>query len=134
MTKPYMLGPGEGRSYEWHDVVFTMKAAAPETDGALALWEVTTRPGEEPHPHVHDAEHEMFYVLNGRVTFRCGRRRIPAGPGDFVFVPRGTTHTYVIDSPEVHLLGMTTPSSFGDNIERTGRRVRRKAGTGGNDG
>ena len=24
--EPYVLADGEGRSYEWHDVVFTMKA------------------------------------------------------------------------------------------------------------
>ena len=46
---PYALAEGEGRSYERHDVVFTIKAAGPETGGAFALWEVTTRPGEEPH-------------------------------------------------------------------------------------
>ena len=70
--KPYVLLDGEGRSYEWHDVLFTIKAAAVETDGAFALWDVTTRPGEEPHEHVHDDVDEIFYVLKGSITFHVG--------------------------------------------------------------
>ncbi len=71
ITKPYALARGEGRTYEWHDVLFTIKAAVAETGGALAIWEVTTRPGEEPQHrlHVHE-EDELFYVLSGAVTFR----------------------------------------------------------------
>jgi hypothetical protein len=43
----------------------------------------------------------------------------------FVFVPRGVPHSYWIEGEEVKLLGFSTPSGFGDQIERTGRRVRR---------
>lgn len=70
--KPYALAAGEGRAYEWHDVVFTIKAAAAETGGALAIWEVTTRPGEEPHQHVHDDVDGIFYVLSGSITCQAG--------------------------------------------------------------
>jgi quercetin dioxygenase-like cupin family protein len=103
--------------------LFTIKAAARETGGALAIWEVTTRKGEEPEVHVHE-EDEIFYVLSGTITFHCGRRSFRVTKGGFAFVPRGTEHTYTINSREVRMLGFTTPSSFGDNIERTGRRVR----------
>ena len=122
--KPFVISEGDGRSYEWHDVVFTMKAGGAETGGALSLWDITTKPGEEPGEHTHDDVHEMFYVLSGNITFRSGRRRFPAERGAFMFIPRGTPHTYTIDSPRVRLLGFTTPSDFGDHIERTGKRVR----------
>jgi quercetin dioxygenase-like cupin family protein len=129
--KPYTLTDGEGRSYEWHDVVFTMKAAAAQTGGEIAIWDVTTKPGEEPHVHVHDGVHEMFYVLSGSITFRIGRRSMRVEKHGFAFVPRGTPHTYVIHSRSVRLLGISTPSDFGDNIERTGRRMRPEAKRGG---
>ncbi|MEO8456363.1 MAG: cupin domain-containing protein [Chloroflexota bacterium] len=121
--EPYVLAAGEGRKYSWHDVVLVMKAAGAETGGALSLWEVTTRPGEEPHLHAHDDVHEMFYVLDGEITFTCGDETIAATSGAFVFVPIGTPHTYRIDTPEVRMLGMSTPSHFGDNVERTGVRL-----------
>ena len=121
--KPYTLQAGEGRSYEWHGVAFTIKAAAAETGGALAIWEVTTRHGEEPHEHVHDDVDEILYLLSGSMTFRCGGESFDVGEGGFVFVPLGVPHTYVIHSEEAHLLGFSTPSAFGDYIEATGERL-----------
>ncbi len=128
--EPYVLADGEGRAYVWHDVLFTMKAAAAETGGAFALWDVVTRPGEEPHPHVHDLEDEIFYVISGSMTVRCGRRSFRVDDHAFVYIPRGTRHTYKIHTEEIRMIGISAPSSFGDQIERTGRRVRRRpAGT-----
>ncbi len=124
MQKPYALAAGEGRTYVWHGIPFTMKAAGPETAGGLAVWEVTTRPGEEPEPHVHENEDELFYLLSGDMTFIAGGESFKVAAGGFVFIPRGTSHTYPIDSDEAHLLGFSTPSSFGDNIERTGTPVK----------
>jgi quercetin dioxygenase-like cupin family protein len=121
--KPYTLRKGEGRAYEWHGVLFTIKAAANETAGALSIWEVTTRPGEEPQPHSHP-EDELFYVLSGAITFSCGEETLSAKDGGFVFLPRGLPHSYTIDSEEARLLGFSVPSGFGDDIERTGRPVR----------
>jgi quercetin dioxygenase-like cupin family protein len=122
--KPYVLQDGEGRNYVWHDVLFTMKTSGAETGGEIALWDVTTKPGEEPGRHVHDDVHEMFYVLAGSITFHVGRRSVRCKKGAFAFVPRGTPHTYTIHSRRVRLLGLSTPSSFGDNIIRTGKRQR----------
>jgi quercetin dioxygenase-like cupin family protein len=121
--KPYALAEGEGRTYKWHDVLFTIKAASAETRGALSIWDVTTRQGEEPHIHMHD-EDEIFYVLSGSVTFHRGGRSFKANQHGFVFLPRGIPHSYTIDSKEVRLLGLSTPSGFGDQIERTGELVK----------
>jgi mannose-6-phosphate isomerase-like protein (cupin superfamily) len=123
--KAYALSDGEGRSYEWHDVLFTMKAARAETGGAFALWDVTTRPGEEPHVHVHDDVDEIFYVLAGSITFRAGRRSFKMEKGGFVYIPLGTPHTYKISSRTVRLIGISTPSAFGDNIEAMGTPVKK---------
>ena len=129
--KPYALGDGEGRIYEWRDVAFTMKAALAETGGAFAFWDVTTRPGEEPHTHVHDDVDEIFYVLSGSITFRCGRRSFKVEKNGFVYVPLGTPHTYKIHSRTVRLIGISSPSAFGDNIERTGTPVKPQRKPGG---
>lgn len=124
--KPYALAEGEGRRYEWHGVLFTIKAALAETDGALALWDVTTRKGEEPHTHTHDDVDELFCVLSGSITFRCGRRSFKVKKNGFVFLPRGIPHSYRIDSKKVRMIGISTPSAFADNIEATGKRRRAK--------
>ena len=94
---PYALAEGEGRIYECHGVSFTIKMASAETGGALAFWEVTTRPGEEPDTHTH-AEDEIFYVLSGSLTFHCGGEAFGVSDNGFVFLPRGIPHSYLIHS------------------------------------
>ena len=118
--KPYALAECEGRTYEWHGVRFTIKAASAETDGALSFWEVTTRKGEEPNVHMHE-EDEIFYVLSGALTFYCGGHSFKVKDNGFVFLPRSIPHRYTVDSEEARLLGLSTPSGFGDQIERTGK-------------
>ncbi len=67
----------------------------------------------------------MFYVLSGSLTFDCGGQSFKVNENGFAFLPRGVPHSYWIEGEEVKLLGFSTPSGFGDQIERTGRRVRR---------
>lgn len=106
MTQPYALAADEGRVYEWHGVLFTMKMAAAETGGTVSLWEVVTRPGEEPQTHVHE-EDEIFYVLEGAITFQCGDQSFAVRDRGFAFLPRGIPHSYKIESHEVRLLGLS---------------------------
>jgi mannose-6-phosphate isomerase-like protein (cupin superfamily) len=44
--------------------------------------------------HVHHADDECWYVLDGRLGFLVGTEEIEAGSGDAVFVPAGTPHAY----------------------------------------
>lgn len=95
-----------------------------ETGGAFAWWDVTTRPGEGPHRHVHDDVDETFYVLTGSITFHHGDESTKVKKGAFVYIPLGTPHTYTIHSKTVRMPWISAPSAFGDNIEATGKRVR----------
>ena len=44
--------------------------------------------------HVHHADDEAWYVLEGTLGFRVGSELIEAGPGAAVRVARGTPHSY----------------------------------------
>jgi len=44
--------------------------------------------------HVHHADDECWYVLEGALGFRLGDEEVEARVGDAVFVPRGTPHSY----------------------------------------
>jgi mannose-6-phosphate isomerase-like protein (cupin superfamily) len=72
MRRGYALNAGEGRSYDWSGHFFTLKTAAAETGGRLAVWEFITKKGEEPNDHVHDDVDEIFCVLKGSLAVRCG--------------------------------------------------------------
>jgi mannose-6-phosphate isomerase-like protein (cupin superfamily) len=44
--------------------------------------------------HVHHADDEAWYVLEGVLRFRLGDEAFEAGPGSAVLAPKGTPHAY----------------------------------------
>jgi quercetin dioxygenase-like cupin family protein len=63
-------------------------------DGMLLRAEVTVAPGGDVPAHRHPHLEERFEVLEGRVRFRVGWRRIAAGPGTQLTVAHGVTHAF----------------------------------------
>jgi quercetin dioxygenase-like cupin family protein len=107
--RPYTLKAGEGWTYRF-GIDFTVKASEVQEGSGAAILTYQTQQGEEPPDHIHETEDEMFYVLEGAITFRCGRETFDLEQGDFIFLPRGIQHGYTIYSDEpVRLLVVTTP-------------------------
>jgi mannose-6-phosphate isomerase-like protein (cupin superfamily) len=44
--------------------------------------------------HVHHADDEAWYVLEGTLRFRLGDQELEAGPGGAVLASKGTPHAY----------------------------------------
>lgn len=108
-SKPYALQPGDGWIYR-SDIDFTVKAGETRPGGAAAILEYTAKQGEEPNPHTHKTEDEMFYVLSGALTFRCGDQCFEVKQGGFIFLPHGIEHGYTVRSREpAQLLVITSP-------------------------
>jgi quercetin dioxygenase-like cupin family protein len=94
-AEPFSVAPGEGRSVENPaGGRLTFKAMADVTGDALTVIEATAAPGEGPPLHVHRDQDETIYVLDGRYRVRLGERDVDASAGAFVFIPRGTPHTW----------------------------------------
>ena len=111
MIHPYALRAGEGWTYSDHGPEFILKAGERGLGRRLAFIEYTTRSGEEPADHTHTTEDEIFYVLQGSLTFRCGDKTFELDDSGFVFLPRGIEHGYKVRSDgDVHLLVVTSPS------------------------
>ena len=55
----------------------------------MTVVESRTSGGAPRYTHTH--EDEAFYVLNGTITVGCGKETYEAGPGAFVFLPRGVS-------------------------------------------
>jgi len=88
-------------------------ATAEQTGGALGLIEHVLQPGFASPWHVHHAEDEAFYVIEGGLTFLCGDQCITAGAGTFVYGPREIPHGFRVEgSDPARLLLLTTPGRF----------------------
>jgi quercetin dioxygenase-like cupin family protein len=90
----------------------TFLVTGQDTQGQFALVEQVSRQGNVPPPHIHHREDEVFYVLEGEMTFSVGDRTIKATPGTLAFVPRGVVHSFALDSEQVRVLVMFTPAGF----------------------
>ena len=85
---------GEGRWMWIFGELVTYKVTAEQTGGAYSLFEVATRPGGGPPPHVQHREDESFYVLEGEYEFVVEGRTMKTGSGSLIYVPRGNLHAH----------------------------------------
>lgn len=108
---PYARTRDEGDAVWFLGTLMTVKATGAETGGAFGLIEQVLPPGFAPPPHIHHNEDEAFYLLEGAATFTCGEQSWEAGPGTFVYFPRGIAHGFLItgDAP-ARLLQFNTPA------------------------
>jgi quercetin dioxygenase-like cupin family protein len=107
--RPYALKAGDGWKYRY-GIDFTIKASEISPGSSAAVVEYETVKGEEPPAHTHATEDEMFYVLEGSVSFQCGGRTFDLEKGGFIYLPHGLEHSYTIlsESP-TRLLVITAP-------------------------
>jgi mannose-6-phosphate isomerase-like protein (cupin superfamily) len=114
-TTPYVLRPDEGDALWFLGNLVTLKATGAQTRGRLTVAEFLNPPGFAPPLHRHLAEDELFYLLSGTAEFRCDGHVLPAGPGDFVLLPVGLPHTFLVGPEQpLRVLQITTPSGFED--------------------
>ena len=106
------MGKDEGEARWWLGSLAVIKVTAAETGGALSIIEVTDPPGSEVPWHVHHREDEGFWILEGSATFEVGDTRVEAGPGDYLFGPRGIPHRYTVGDGGCRLLFLMTPGGF----------------------
>jgi quercetin dioxygenase-like cupin family protein len=92
---PFACAPGAGLSVE-NPVggVTNFKAMADATGGALTALEAVAAPGEGPPLHVHHSQDELIYTVEGCFRVRLGDELFDAPAGSFIFIPRGTAHTW----------------------------------------
>src|SRR5882672_99621 len=107
------LPPGEGRSYPMGRISAIFKADGDETQRAYSIseWRLephTQGPGAHSHP-----EDDIFYVIEGTMSFLIGDLWIDAQKGSFVLAPGGVTHDFENRSsgPAV-VLNFSIPGDF----------------------
>lgn len=84
-TAPAVWGPGD---------TYSFLVTGEETNNAFFQFEAIVPSGGGPPPHVHSREDESFYLVSGNLELLVGDQTYKAKAGDFIFVPRGTVHTF----------------------------------------
>lgn len=108
--RPYVLAAEEGPAHWFVNNRAIIKASASQTGGAFGLVEMQLGPGHSPPLHIHRAEDESLWLLEGRLTVQCGDQTFTAEPGAFIYTPRGVPHTFKIEGTTLpRLLVLFTP-------------------------
>jgi mannose-6-phosphate isomerase-like protein (cupin superfamily) len=103
-SKPYVYGPGAGRSIDLGDFQMTVKADVDESAGVVTVLEATEPPGFGPPLHVHHDCAEAFYVLEGEYVMYLEDREYVCPAGSFIFIPQGSRHGFRVgDAPSKKL-------------------------------
>ncbi len=93
------------------DILWLLLATGAQTAGQFALLEELCPRDSGPPPHTH-AQDEAIYVLEGGVTFTVDGQTLRVAAGGFVTIPRGTVHSFRVESETARLLNLYVPAGF----------------------
>jgi mannose-6-phosphate isomerase-like protein (cupin superfamily) len=90
-----VLEPGGGERLRFLGASTMLIKLAGTTNPGPAFYEYVSEPGVTgPPQHVHHAHDETFFVVDGDYEFTIGDDRLPMPTGSFLYMPRGTPHTF----------------------------------------
>ncbi len=103
--------PGEGKALWALGGMVTFYATGEETKGAFSLFEESTAPQSGAPPHLHHEEDQALFILDGEHEFLADGQTFPAGVGAFIYVPRGTVHSFAnVGTTPGRVLVLSTPA------------------------
>lgn len=109
--KQRIIRPGAGEEFDWaQDHVF-VKAPMEASEGRVTLVEDTLKPGFVLARHHHRTMVEIFYILNGVLTFTYDDEQVEAASGATVIIPPGVWHQVACPNGG-RLLTLFTPGGF----------------------
>lgn len=111
------LPPGGGRPYPMGRISAVFKADGEETRSAYSISEWWLEAHTQgPGPHSHD-EDDVFFVIEGTMSFLVDGRWIDAPKGSFVLAPGGMTHDFENrSSSRAGVLNFSIPGDFEESV------------------
>ena len=111
-TEAKVVRSGEGQKLNWGPTgKIRILGGAASTNQSFSVVECIEPPGSGAPLHVHHAEAEAFYILEGTVELTCGTKKLTANTGDFVYTPKDVPHKFTVvgDKPGRLLMMFSRP-------------------------
>lgn len=114
MNPPFVV-PGGGRKVAIAGDVYQIKLTGADTGGRFAMFEFFVPPGGGPPLHVHNREEEVFFILEGELTFTVAGTEFVVPTGGTLNAPRDVPHrfTNASDRP-ARAIVIATPAGLED--------------------
>lgn len=88
----------DGNDLWFLDTLVTIHIAHQDGRDHISLLEHYAPYGDSPPLHVHHTEDEVFFVLEGELRLRVGEEERQLAPGQAILAPKGSAHTYRVES------------------------------------
>jgi mannose-6-phosphate isomerase-like protein (cupin superfamily) len=111
-TGALLVRSSEGQTLRWGPTgKVRILAGAGSTDRSFSVVECIEPPGSGAPLHIHHAEAEAFFILDGTVELTCGAEKLTARSGDFVYTPKDVAHKFTVvgDRPARLLMMFSRP-------------------------
>ncbi len=119
-SRAYTMKNDEGQAIWFAGALMILKAGEEQSEGRFSLLD-QRMPGDYAVPcHVHHAEDEAWYILEGEATFYCGDETFTAGPGSWVFLPKDVPHAFRLGSNGGRMLTLSAPAGFANFVKAAG--------------
>ncbi|RNL54227.1 cupin domain-containing protein [Pedobacter jejuensis] len=123
VTKGFKINSGEGRIHGHMQLkgvnanILDVKISGSDTNGALAIFEQTSLSQGKGTPlHIHDAQDEVFYVIEGAYYFKVGDDTYDLKVGDSIFLPRKIPHAWTQVSERGKMIVILQPAGKLENF------------------
>jgi quercetin dioxygenase-like cupin family protein len=121
--KGFKILAGEGRIHGHiklkgvNSNILDVKISGSDTDGDLAIFEQTSLSQGKGTPlHVHTAQDEIFYVIDGTYKFQVGDDKYDLTTGDSIFLPRQVAHAWTQVSEKGKMTVIMQPAGKLENF------------------
>jgi quercetin dioxygenase-like cupin family protein len=111
-TDSQLVPAGGDRSGETHTLGFSkmlFKVASADTGGGMFIMEHDNLGKGGPYRHLHPAQDEWLYAMEGEFRVEIGDQKLTLKPGDSVLMPRKVPHVWaqVGEAPGKLLIAFT---------------------------
>lgn len=116
MSEPKVILPGTEEPFDFGGLGVDWKIDGSDSGSRFSVVHHPIAPRALAAPlHYHHKEDEYSFVLEGTLGALLGDEVVTAGPGSWVFKPRGQWHTFwnAGDTP-CHIIEVISPAGFED--------------------
>ena len=106
-----------GREYDWTNDHIYVKTPADLTGGRVTVVVDTLKPGFHLARHYHKEMTEVFFILEGEITFVFGAETVVATPGVTVTIPPNVVHE-ALSERGGKMITVFSPGGFDRYLEK----------------
>jgi quercetin dioxygenase-like cupin family protein len=110
---PILSAPNDSPTLNLGSSTLAHRIQSSQTNGAFAVVEFISEPGQGVGLHVHQREDELVYLLEGSIDVTLGDSTMNVSEGACALLPRGIPHGYVnTGATPSRLLAVLLPGSL----------------------